>query len=44
MEQYAVLLMAPESLLLIVKEDKDIWDMLKIQSFLEEFYAGEKLP
>lgn len=35
--------MDPENLSLMPEEDKDIWEMLKVQSFLEEFCAGEKL-
>lgn len=43
MEKYSLLLLAPENLPLIAQKDKDIWQMLKAQSFLEEFCTGEIL-
>lgn len=43
MEKYSQLLLAPESLSLIAQDDKDIWQILKAQSFPEEFYTAENL-
>lgn len=41
MEQYPVFLIAPENLSLMAEEDKDIWEVIKAQCFLEELYAGK---
>lgn len=42
-KKYSLLFLAPENLSLIAQKDKDTWQMLKVQSFLEEFFPGEIL-